>query len=652
VNNRFSLAIAGSICVAALLTACGGGGGGGTNPRATRTPDTITLATPNRFLLFPNPQVLSDGTFEMDTTAYATAYYAAIDPTNDRDTLPKFMAINGFGSGTGTEVSATFGDVKDLGYGRRMTARQKPDGTVVFVVHNYAVNAGEGYTYTPLNLQAALAPDPSWHIGTNAIEFGPGPNGGTSFARWYTFDPTPPYARRLVANLDNRGNKAMPGICINCHGARGDALTPAAGSPTGLPLFNLVQNSLSGHRGDFQGRLHMLQLDVLDFSPTSPNTRAELEANLKTMNKFILCTYPLVGAAAGPEDACRPAAAANEWQGAAADVLKAAYGGNGLPNATFSDTFVPTGWVTAGQTTLYNTVVKDVCMTCHLLRGTANQDDIGFFTYAKFQGYADRIKTHVFDRGNMPLAKIVADRLWSTGAAETLGTWLEGQGYTVRDATGALLRPGRPIADPGPNRVATSPVTLSAAMSLYADSYSWTITSNPGGAVLTNPTSITPTLTGPNGTYVVQLTVGQGSTQSTAVSQTVVINNALAPAPAAIRFSDIKTALQAGGGTCLTCHHNTAVPMGTAGRPPVFYNDYDRNGDGLVNATDTAWLYKEVRSRINFTDWYGSPLLRKPSGNHHNGGLRTGFDTSLTPGAAGRVDYDLFLNWIINGAPE
>ena len=32
------------------------------------------------------------------------------------------------------------------------------------------------------------------------------------------------------------------------------------------------------------------------------------------------------------------------------------------------------------------------------------QSDIDFNSYEKFVSYADRVKTHVFDRGNMPLA--------------------------------------------------------------------------------------------------------------------------------------------------------------------------------------------------------------------------------------------------------
>jgi hypothetical protein len=104
-----------------------------------------------------------------------------------------------------------------------------------------------------------------------------------------------------------------------------------------------------------------------------------------------------------------------------------------------------------------------------------------------------------------------------------------------------------------------------------------------------------------------------------------------------------------GVGTCTNCHS----PTGQLPRPPVFYTNEDRNGDGTVgDATDDLWFYNEVRSRINFTELAASPLLRKPSGNHHGGNKLAGFDADAAPGSAARVNYDLFLNWILNGAPQ
>ncbi|MGV3742747.1 MAG: hypothetical protein ACO1NO_10610, partial [Burkholderiaceae bacterium] len=533
--------------------------------------------------------------------------------------------------------------------------RQNPDGSFAFYVRNFLVTAGSGYGYSSLNLDAAVAQDLRWHIGTNAIEFSPGPDVGdtASFAKFYNFDARTG-ARRLTANLDGRGNKAMPGICISCHGGRADPLTPA--NALGKQLFALVQNSVSQQRGDTQARLQMFDVNAFEFSNQAGYRRTDLEGALKTINRMILCSYPVSGGALATQDpACtRPTAGTNEWQGNAADAILAAYGGYGgtdLLNNTFSTTtYVPAGWsVIGGRDQLYKNVAEPACMTCHRLRGTANQDDISFIDYAKFEGYSARIKAHVYDRGNMPLAKIVSDDFWSSMMPETLANWLEslGLGYTVRQNS-AVLRPGRPIADPGPDRVVRQGATaLSASNSLFADSYAWSFVSNPGNATLSSTTAAAPVFTASaDGVYELRLVVSKAGVQSSPESLTIKVENSLPYAPASLRFAaDIKPVLQ---NLCIACH----TDAGGGAKPPIFYSDMDRNGDALFNSTDDAWFYKELRGRINFSDVEASPLLRKPSGHHHNGGLLAGFNTGLAVGVAGREDYDKFVNWIMNGAPE
>src|SRR5512139_3467418 len=133
-----------SVCTMAaalLLAACGGGGSPG-DVHVGVDAGVAPASGPDSFLLFPNPQVQPDGSLQTDTLAYAETYYAAIDPANAKDTLAKWKAANGFDSGTGTQVSAVFGDVRDLGYGRRMTGRRNPDGTLAFFVENYIFNSG------------------------------------------------------------------------------------------------------------------------------------------------------------------------------------------------------------------------------------------------------------------------------------------------------------------------------------------------------------------------------------------------------------------------------------------------------------------------------------------------------------------------------
>lgn len=671
--------LAGVLACASLLVACGGGGGGtstsGDIQPAVRGEAQATGL--DRFLLYPNPIVRSDGQFEVGIKAYADAYYEAIDPTNAKDTLSKWKAANNIGVTTGghVEYSVIIGDQRDLGYGRRMTAHQNPDGTMAFVVENYLVGAYGGYT--PLNLEAAIQRVKPWHLGTNAIEFSPGPQAGTggrpagaSFVKFYTFDPVTE-VRLTTLSLDGRPAKAMPTVCISCHGGRGDPLTPPD-PVTGKPLFPLVMNSFSQHRGDVAAQLHPFEPASFDFSTIPGFSRAEQEPAIKAINKMILCSMPLPAgtnkATVPPEDDCRRVATLHEYQGTASVHLKDMYGGNGLPRAeTFTtDTYVEQSWIAAGQSNLYLNVQAPACRVCHLLRGTGHQSDVDFETFDKFDSYKDRIKAHVVDRGNMPLAKLIYDKFWSTASMfQTLWTYLtgdfSGSGFAAGFSDGANM-PGRPIADPGPDRVVKPGATvLSAAMSLFADSFQWSLVGNPGGAAsLSGATTAQPTFTAAvDGTYLVQLVASKGGASSLpSVLKIVVKTDPLVKAPADLRFADVKAVLQTGVGGCTTCHQ----PNGNGVKiPPIWYSSIDRAGTGIGtedSATNDLWFYTELRGRINFTDIAASPLLRKPAGHHHGANdfpgvtPRAGFNTSLEPGQAGRADYDLILNWILNGAPQ
>ncbi len=636
------------LCVTALLSACGGGSDSSVNSSST----PVALTSPigiDRFLLFPNPQMQADGTLQIDSTAYSNAYYAAVDPNNERTTLVDFKAKNGFGTG-GNEVTVIIGDKRDLGYGRKITGRQNTDGTIAFVVDNFMVNNYGGYTQT--NGDAAILGEMKWHIGTNAIEFSPGPGGTISFAKFYTFAPVTGQ-RVLAANLDGRGNKALPTICINCHGGRGDALTPSG-------LFPKVNYVPSGTRGDVGAKAHILEPNAFDFSTISGFSRASLEANLKVLNKMVLCTYPKPATeTTGAFDGCRRTATAEEYQGTAAAQIKNMYGGDDLPNATSetTDTYVPGDWGTFGQGNFYSATITNSCRVCHSVLGTGRQSDIDFQSFTKFDSYSDRIKAHVIDRGNMPLAKLVYDKFWTTPSIYgPMKQYLADKGFADANAL-----PGHPVADPGPDRVIKSnSVTLSAAMSLFSTGYQWTVTS--GSATLTNAQTATPTFTanGGDGTYTVQLISATATASSLPKTLTIVVDSTLGWDPQAVAFNSTTAANQirdilqiSGTPTCTSCHIDTTALPRTVPLPPLFYNDYDRAGTGnATDATNRNWLYTEVRGRINFTDIIDSPLLRKPSGHHHNGGLIPGFDSSKPPGDAARVNYDKLIAWILRDAPE
>jgi hypothetical protein len=636
-----------------LQSACGGGGySGDTTPS---TPPIAEATGLDRFLLFPNPQAVSiaaERPYQTESEAYARAYYDAIDPGPNpkKDTLEKWKLANKFDEPGGVTTTAVFGDKRDLGYGRRMTARYDSNTkTIAFLVENYVVNPGKSYGYSKLSLEAAAGQDTRWRIGINAIEFSPGPDGGASFAKFFNFN-SQTGQRELMVDLDFRGPKAMPGPCITCHGGRADALQ--AGEK-----FPLTRNIASKTAGDVQAHLAPFEVDSLDFLDTPGFTRNDQEDELKLMNLMVLCTYPSKNkneSCAKLTDATRRqlTAAENEWEGAsAAGLIEAAYTQNGVASGVYKEPPVPEDWVNAGQSNLYTEVVVPACRMCHMLRGTSGQAEIDFESYEKFKSYRDRIKAHVFDRGNMPLAKLVYDRFWDSSGPAVLATFLENQPemFKVRDvATGVVLQPGRPIADPGPHRAILGPkpplqpakqrvtARLSAAGSLFATSYNWTLLTNPDGAgSLVDVTSAAPTFEATkDGIYVVQLAVSNAFESSQPVSLSIHVKSDL-PQPEVVGFSNVLNELQNNPGEACTSCHKSGDP-----RTPVFYDSPS---------------YEEIRSRVNFTEIVASPLLRKPAGEHHGAGAepRLQFEIlNLPPGDARRKNYDLFLNWILNGAPR
>jgi mono/diheme cytochrome c family protein len=650
------------VSLAAVLAACSAGNSGDQPVASVAVPTGI-----ERFLLFPNP-VVSGASFQTNSNPYASEYYKAVDPNNERTTLAAFKAVNGFGSTAGgaQERLVVFRDVRDLGYGRRMTGRYVPSvggvpERIVFIVENYLVNVPGG-GYNRINVDAAVAQDSKWHVGTNAIEWSchptdalADPTGCRRYAKYFNFGPDG--NRQTFVDLDGRGGKAMPGPCITCHGGRGDPLE-ADGS------FPKVWNTLLNRTGDVQARLHMFQVDTFEWSTTPGFTRSDQEAKLKDFNTWVLCSYPLPGGGAGP-GCTRQQAATNEWQGTAAALVENAYGGPGLPNASFDDSVVPAGW--ASQSALYQQVVRPYCRTCHIVRGTNNEDDIDFSSELKFRSYADRIKAHVFDRGNMPLALIVYTDFWKSGAPDQLAAYIDsvvGAG-TATDGSGKALKPGRPIANAGPAlRMARAGANapLSGADSLFASSYTWEILSAPGGGdgVITNANSQNATfLANVTGDYTVRLTARNGSQSSTATT-TITVSSGFSD-PANIRLAQVLDVLRNNPQNAATscsasnCHDSPAPPgppaMGTITGAPIVYAPIDRNGSGgAEDATDLNWLLSELRGRVNLTEVAASPLLRKPTGNHHAGNNPINLSAGPNFNAA-LASFSKVYYWMLNGAP-
>lgn len=661
---------------AAGLVACGGG------DDYDGFDSSIDSATPDSFLKFFNRQ---GG--DLDSSDYARAYYAAVDPGSTRSTLEDYIALHGM---TGPDVvHVIFRDSKDLGYGRDMYMRSYPNPdcpghVIAFYVRNFSVQIVEGFAYGPVNLEAAIAEDLQYHIGTNAIEFSRGraPDVCSTdpYPRFFTYrpDPSGPDTRRIRVDLDSRGDKAMPQPCISCHGGRlrpldrnGDLVSSDADDPADLI-------------GDVKARMQAFEVDTFEFSDENGYRRVDLEDGLRQMNAAVFCTYP--GSAGHPACAIHGGGIPVEsdpgqWSGDFAREMLENWYSLALETAgsAFDDSYIPVDWRPAvggppsGADLLFTKVVGPNCFVCHGKQGSelgsdsnASGDgkDVDFSSWEKFISHADEIERLVYDEGRMPLGLLNFENFWGDPEkAELLASFIapyvsNPAGFQARrvDSRGDIIEPGeRIVARAGPDRVTSpnDPISLNAEASLFAESYRWQVVSAPASetATLSSPDSARTdfSATG-DGEYIVRMTASSsvlGSSRSDWLK--VVVDSGLAAAPRTLSFYTDVTSIMAAD--CISCHASGGSVPGI----PVWWT-----GDGSQPfpvppaGTPSLGLYEQAMARVNPDDVEDSLLLKKPSGVHHYGdlvgGVAGGFDTSLPVGSVGRAEYDLIVNWISEGA--
>lgn len=597
-----------------------------------------------RIVLKRNGTVVSDVTSPLDlpltpisSASYAQAYYDAVDPQQERDTLEKWKQRNGFYDNDPNNVitHAVFRDAKDLGYGRDMTVlRNGVTGRVAFVVNNYivALQPGASSNYGPINVDAAIAQDPRFFKGTNAIEFSPAnednpadTNGAMKINKFFTF--TPAGERLTSADLDGRGVKHMPGMCWACHGGQTLPLTPDGKfQPYSLrsPKYNILGVS------DFE------------YSLQDGYHRAQLEDKLRLMNRYVKDSYEDIAA----RDINDSATGRGKWSADyALELVNGRYNGD-FSTGTYQDDFVPAGWQNGpGQENaelLFKRVVEPHCTSCHSLQGRAAAgvdfagnlgNAVNFSSYTKFMAYRTRIIDYVFKRGIMPLSLRNFESFWKTpdGAPSILAAALA-EPTLFDSTTGKVIPPGRAVARAGADRTVRGPtVQLDGNASSFASSYSWAITSPLGStASLSNATSARAVLSAPDaGSYVLTLTVTNAK-GSHSDSVTLTVSGAAADQTALTFADDVRPLLTSNG--CTTCH----VDGGVAGIPVFWDDNVDSDGNKL---------YQRIMVRVNLKDPEDSRLLQKPTSLLHGGGKV--IDTS-TP--QGQSDYNTIVNWIREGA--
>lgn len=288
--------------------------------------------------------------------AASRAYYTSVDPNTDRDTFAKFKTKNGFDQDPNVavagEIVAQYANSGDLGFGRDMHCLKKGGGDVACYVTNYGIGytniAPGGGTDDHDDANAAGQRNTvgaSVEIATVAMEYSPIENdpAGDRVVKFFVYKKAlANYGRSISANLDGRGERPVPQLCMICHGGHIPSQTG------GVPAFGTAaQVKLDSRFLPFDHRFFTF--------PTNPANLSKVnqEASVKNLNEQIVNSAP-------------PAAASDPIR----EVVSGLYT-NGT-SATQVLNFTVPGWATGAsaaepnQQAFYEGVLANACRTCHI----------------------------------------------------------------------------------------------------------------------------------------------------------------------------------------------------------------------------------------------------------------------------------------------
>ncbi len=305
----------------------------------------------------------------------AQAYYDAIDPTHSKDTLAKWLTQNGFNSTLPADTAhAIYFNNGDLQIGRDMYCRTSlptlPALRVACYVTNYGPAPGTP-TYpdetTALNdAVAAQSPGATKQpFATVAMEYDGSPILGLNNPRqvdFYVFDAGG--TRITAAALDSEGAKAIPQMCMACHGG----------------TYNTQTHHVTG--------ASFLPFDVFSFhySQTPGFRRSDQEEQFRKLNEMVRqldTTSDIVTMI----DTLYPQGVSN-------------------PGSIASDAPVPAGW--SSQANLYKNFFTPYCRSCHVA-----STSFPFRTYQDFKAQASLIRGDVCRAHVMPQAQVPFNRIWT-----------------------------------------------------------------------------------------------------------------------------------------------------------------------------------------------------------------------------------------------
>ena len=312
--------------------------------------------------------------FSIDPEEYYKAI-GAISNDGTRDTLKRFQDRNGFSSDNPSDhVRAVYFNNGDLKLGRQMHCKESNEGIACYV-SNFGPEPFGPEPFPPKRFpdRARALQDAITHLekiesrqepedkpfATVAMEK-PLPDGDVTF---YVYDKEG--GLQNAAALDSGGLKNVPGICMACHGGSGMGNEVKGASFLPFDVFSFAYSQQASFTlQDQQEAFRQLNAIVKNTKPNSTNPHSPIE-------QFIDGTYP---------------------------------GGVGNQGSIAED-FVPSGW--SSEPSLYKTIVKPYCRTCHLAFGETRD-----WTNAKqFLNLAPSVVTDICG-GAMPHAEVPLLNFW------------------------------------------------------------------------------------------------------------------------------------------------------------------------------------------------------------------------------------------------
>ena len=286
-------------------------------------------------------------------------YYTSVDPNNLRADLDAFKSHNGFDLDPNVPVAgelvAQYANSGDLGFGRDMHCLKNADDDVAC----YVVNYGNGYANVPPgggtddhdDADAAgqrATVGSSAEVATVAMEYSSieGDASGDKVVKFYVYKKDFPnggdYDRSISANLDGRGERPVPQLCMICHGG----LIPSQAG--GIPAFN------NADQVKLNSRFLPFDYSLFTFPGDPANlTKGDQDASIKALNEQIVTSAP-------------PTAVVDDPIG---EVVSGLYNSGASPSQVV---FTVPGWVNgasanaAGQADFYEGVIGPSCRTCHI----------------------------------------------------------------------------------------------------------------------------------------------------------------------------------------------------------------------------------------------------------------------------------------------